>query len=323
MCNVKLADPNPSNRCHRDVCAQPVPSAFALDTCRTVTGDTAFAAWATTATAIGINEVITAAHSPWQNAYAERLIGSIRRECLDHVIVANERGLRRVSVANSQSCRTEPERTRDWWFIPAQIRIVARLQSGTRTSPAFNRSSSRGVRALARANVAHGSWRNRRLIQPTTVDPPAIPTNTRSCAVLARARFRCHPAQPRMRAMTVKIALEIKQLPLQISGCPEHRPVETFAANRSDQAFKEWMRQRRVRHRLDGFHVEDSQIRLPPMESVQRIMVRAEVSRRRLATNRSIEHLAQRDAINDAAVHAEAHDAPRTFFHHDEHPVRV
>src|SRR4051794_3640084 len=46
-----------------------------------------------------INEVMTAAHSPWQNAYAERLIGSIRRECLDPVIVANERGLRRVLQA--------------------------------------------------------------------------------------------------------------------------------------------------------------------------------------------------------------------------------
>jgi hypothetical protein len=58
--------------------------------------DSAFEAWATTARAIGIDEVITAAHSPWQNAYAERLIGSIRRKCLDHIIVANERGLRRV-----------------------------------------------------------------------------------------------------------------------------------------------------------------------------------------------------------------------------------
>jgi putative transposase len=56
--------------------------------------DTPFHAWATTAPAIGINEVITAARSPWQNAYAERLIGPIRRECLDHVIIANERGLR-------------------------------------------------------------------------------------------------------------------------------------------------------------------------------------------------------------------------------------
>jgi putative transposase len=35
--------------------------------------------------AMGITEVITAARSPWQNPYAERLIGSIRRERLDHV----------------------------------------------------------------------------------------------------------------------------------------------------------------------------------------------------------------------------------------------
>ena len=46
--------------------------------------------------AMGITEVITAPRSPWQNPYAERLIGSIRRECLDHVIIFNERHLRRV-----------------------------------------------------------------------------------------------------------------------------------------------------------------------------------------------------------------------------------
>jgi putative transposase len=40
--------------------------------------------------------VLTARSSPWQNAYAERLIGSIRRECLDHVLVLNERHLRRI-----------------------------------------------------------------------------------------------------------------------------------------------------------------------------------------------------------------------------------
>jgi len=44
----------------------------------------------------GIDEVITAPRSPWQNPYAERLIGSIRRECLDHVIVLNERHLKRI-----------------------------------------------------------------------------------------------------------------------------------------------------------------------------------------------------------------------------------
>ena len=45
---------------------------------------------------IGINEVVTSPLSPWQNPYVERLIGSIRRECLDHVIVLNETHLRRM-----------------------------------------------------------------------------------------------------------------------------------------------------------------------------------------------------------------------------------
>ena len=46
--------------------------------------------------AMGITEVITAPRSPWQNAYVERVIGSIRRECLDHILIFNERHLRRV-----------------------------------------------------------------------------------------------------------------------------------------------------------------------------------------------------------------------------------
>jgi len=43
---------------------------------------------------IGIAEVLTAPHSPWQNPFVERLIGTIRRELLDHVIVLNEGHLR-------------------------------------------------------------------------------------------------------------------------------------------------------------------------------------------------------------------------------------
>jgi transposase InsO family protein len=46
--------------------------------------------------AMGIAEVITAPRSPWQNAYVERVTGSIRRECLDHIVIFNERHLRRV-----------------------------------------------------------------------------------------------------------------------------------------------------------------------------------------------------------------------------------
>ena len=45
---------------------------------------------------MGITEVVSAPASPWQNPYVERVIGSIRRECLDHVIVVNESHLRRV-----------------------------------------------------------------------------------------------------------------------------------------------------------------------------------------------------------------------------------
>jgi transposase InsO family protein len=45
---------------------------------------------------LGICEVKTAPRSPWQNPYAERLIGTLRRECLDHVVVLNETHLRRL-----------------------------------------------------------------------------------------------------------------------------------------------------------------------------------------------------------------------------------
>jgi|SRR2546422_240119 len=47
-----------------------------------------------TAKRMGIHEVLTTPQSPWQNAYVERFIGSIQRECLDHIIVFHEPGLR-------------------------------------------------------------------------------------------------------------------------------------------------------------------------------------------------------------------------------------
>lgn len=45
---------------------------------------------------LGITEVISSQRSPWQSPYVERLIGSMRRECLDHVIVLSEAHLRRI-----------------------------------------------------------------------------------------------------------------------------------------------------------------------------------------------------------------------------------
>ena len=49
--------------------------------------------------AMGIRDHPTAARSPWQNGHAERLIGSIRRECLDHIVVFGESHLRRILTA--------------------------------------------------------------------------------------------------------------------------------------------------------------------------------------------------------------------------------
>jgi hypothetical protein len=45
---------------------------------------------------MGIEEVLIAPRSPWQNPFCERLVGSIRRECLDHVLVLSEDHLRRI-----------------------------------------------------------------------------------------------------------------------------------------------------------------------------------------------------------------------------------
>ena len=46
--------------------------------------------------ALDIEEVVTAPRSPWQSPYVERVIGTLRRECLDHVVVLGESHLRRI-----------------------------------------------------------------------------------------------------------------------------------------------------------------------------------------------------------------------------------
>ena len=46
--------------------------------------------------AMGIEQVLTAPRSPWQNPYCERVIGTLRRDCLDRVSVVGEQHLRRI-----------------------------------------------------------------------------------------------------------------------------------------------------------------------------------------------------------------------------------
>ncbi len=69
-----------------------------------------------------------------------------------------------------------------------------------------------------------------------------------------------------MGAMTIVVTLELEDLHLQIGGRPEEGAVQAFPSNRTNESFDEWMRERRVRHRLDFFHLEDAQVRLPSVE---------------------------------------------------------
>ena len=65
---------------------------------------------------MGIRDRPTAPRSPWQNGYIERLIGSIRRECLDHVLVMGEAHLRRILSAYADyynRVRTHPALDKD------------------------------------------------------------------------------------------------------------------------------------------------------------------------------------------------------------------
>ena len=80
---------------------------------------------------MGIEEVLTAPRSPWQNAYVERFIGSVRRECLDHVIVLSATGLQRlmhVYCAYYEQSRTHLSLTKDA-PIPARLRCLATVWS--------------------------------------------------------------------------------------------------------------------------------------------------------------------------------------------------
>jgi len=123
--------------------------------------------------------------------------------------------------------------------------------------------------------------------QPTTVQVPSIRTDTGARPATVSDRIRRATVQPRMCSMTVVVTLEVEELHLQISGRPKERAVQTFAPNSANQPFNEWMRERHIRHGLDFFHVEDPQIRLPLVEAIQRIVVRAEVCRRGLTVGRS------------------------------------
>jgi putative transposase len=79
--------------------------------------------------ALGIEEVLSAPRSPWQPAYVERVIGTIRRECLDHVIIFHEAALHRhvkSFLAYYHASRTHLSLDKD----PPETRAVQKAECG-------------------------------------------------------------------------------------------------------------------------------------------------------------------------------------------------
>ena len=106
-----------------------------------------------TVAALGLAEVRTAPRSPWQNPFVERVIGSIRRECLDHVIVLNERHLRRV--------------LRDYVGYYHRSRTHLALDKDTPESRPVDAAAGRRIVAVPAGRRPTSSLRAARRVKPT------------------------------------------------------------------------------------------------------------------------------------------------------------
>jgi putative transposase len=100
---------------------------------------------------LGLQEVLTAAQSPWQNGYAERFIGSLRRECLDHVVVLNARHLGRVVCS---------------YVILQPVPDAPRAREGLPGRPACSRARSGPDHRLSRGRGTPPSLRTPRSMSP-------------------------------------------------------------------------------------------------------------------------------------------------------------
>jgi len=153
--------------------------------------------------AMGIRDKPIAPRSPWQNGYAERLIGSIRRECLDHIIVCGEAHLRRVLLSYAHYYNG----TRTHRSLDKDAPISCRIPSSAGFITIMSGSSFRYTQVFAQDNLAtepllrlntdrHTApiWSIARLELPLGSDhtravlsPEAVTTN-RFCASVAPAR---------------------------------------------------------------------------------------------------------------------------------------
>ena len=120
-----------------------------------------------------------------------------------------------------------------------------------------------------------GSYRG--LIQASAVRFPSIRLEVGDRPRWCVLWWSSHPCA--MRAMMVKIGFEVEQLAFEIGGCPKQRTIQALSAEGADQPLHKWMGQRNVGHGLDFGHIQDSQVGLPLMKTIKRIVVGTEVFR--------------------------------------------
>jgi transposase InsO family protein len=97
---------------------------------------------------MGIEQVVSAAHSPWQNPYVERVIGSLRRECTDHVIVTGAPAPSASRVRDLLQRRPHACRARQG-LAGDEARAAARSRAGDRAAEGrWTPSSLRQTRRL-------------------------------------------------------------------------------------------------------------------------------------------------------------------------------
>jgi transposase len=126
---------------------------------------------AITIAGMNIQTVRTAPRSPWQNAYAERVIGSIRRECLDHVIVANAAGLDYIHEVDHVAARIE--------------RLEAAIDAAVQTAPARMRTviealqALRGIALVTAVTIAAEVGELSRFAKPRQLMDTAVPSRAK------------------------------------------------------------------------------------------------------------------------------------------------
>ena len=125
-------------------------------------------------------------------------------------------------------------------------------------------------RATTATRVCGGLSSYRGLIQSSAVRFPSIRSEVRDRP--RRCLIGWSPRPCCVRAMMVKIGFEIEQLAFEIGGCPEQRPIQALSTDGADQPLHKWMGPGNVGHGLDFGHLQDSQVGLPLMKTIKRIM---------------------------------------------------